>query len=112
MQAGIVIYRRSGTSLVGKWTHESVNGISQREIVHDVLPGTWEGDWPVEIYKDDAAIFQGRLSSVKFGDCLKLTWKNDESEFQGVGYAIDAEMVAATFEPVPSAPDKPATGLR
>ena len=43
VQAGIIIYRRSGTSLVGKWTHENVAGIFQKEIVRDVAPGTWEG---------------------------------------------------------------------
>jgi hypothetical protein len=112
VQAGIVMYRRSGTSLVGKWTHESVDGISQKEIVHDVSPGAWEGDWPVEVFKGDALIFQGRLSSIKLGDCLKLTWKNDSSEFQGVGYVIDDETAAASFEPTPPADDKPPSGMR
>lgn len=106
------MYRRSGTSRAGKWTHESVDGISQKEIVHDVPLGTWEGDWPVEVFKGDALIFQGRLSSIKLGDCLKLTWKNDSGEFQGVGYVIDDEMAAASFEPVPPAHDKPLTGMR
>jgi hypothetical protein len=112
LQAGIIIYQRSGTSLIGKWTHANVLGISQKEIVHDVPPGSWEGDWPVEIFQDDARIFQGRLSSIKFGDGLKLTWKNDTSEFQGVGYAIDDDMAAASFEPVTSTQEKPLTAVR
>jgi hypothetical protein len=112
VQAGIIVYRRNGASLVGQWTHENVNGISQKEIVHDVTHGTWEGDWPVEIFKDGVRIFEGRLSSIKLGDCLKLTWKSDSSEFQGVGYAIDDETAAASFEPVPCPPDKPVTGMR
>ena len=74
MKAGIVIYRRSGASFVGKWTHEDVKGVFFKEIVHDVPADTWEGDWPVEVFQGDELLLQGRLSSAKLGDCLKLVW--------------------------------------
>jgi hypothetical protein len=47
MQAGIILCQRNGSSLLGKWTPERVNGIMQQEIVHDVAPGAWEGAWRV-----------------------------------------------------------------
>ncbi|MER9227041.1 hypothetical protein NKI39_15645 [Mesorhizobium sp. M0664] len=104
MKAGIVIYKRVGTLLVGKWAHEDSLGLFSEEIVRDVQLGTWEGDWPVEIFQERKLIFRGRLNSVKLGDCLKLKWQQEPDSdggariFQGIGYAIDAETVAASFE--------------
>jgi hypothetical protein len=102
MKAGIVIYRRSGGSLVGEWTHEKVDGALQREIVQGTPGPDWTGDWPVEIFQADQSIFKGRFSSVKFGESLKLAWRKEDGTvaFQGIGCAIGADMLAATFEEV------------
>jgi len=97
MQAGIVVYQRNGSTLAGKWTHQNVNGVAQQEVVHDVAPGAWEGDWPVEIFQNGTRIFEGRLSSVRLGEGLKLTWKDGANEFQGVGFIINDDMIAASL---------------
>ena len=105
MEAGIVVYKRSAGSLIGKWAHEKTGGMLSREIVRDVAKGAWEGLWPVEIFAGDDLFFQGTLRSVKFGDCLKLTWRGKFKDgsvhtYQGIGYVIDAETAAATFEDI------------
>ena len=103
MEAGIVVYQRQGNQLVGQWSHENEDGKLAKEIVHDVAPGSLEGDWPVEIFKHTGELFySGRLHSSKFGDCLKLVWEGKLTNggplrFEGIGYA-HGDLVSATFE--------------
>jgi hypothetical protein len=107
MQSGIVVYRRNGTTLEGRWAHENTGAVLAKEIVSDVPIGACEGDWPVKIFigNDDTLLFTGRLSSTRLGDCLKLTWQgnfvdgNKPGAFQGLGQQIDGELIAACFEP-------------
>jgi hypothetical protein len=81
MNAGIVIYRRQGTSLAGQWTHEQIGGALATELVSDVPPGPLTGTWPVQIFNPDGSLeFTGRLRSVGLGSSLSLTW---EGKFAG-----------------------------
>jgi hypothetical protein len=102
MNAGIVVYQRSGGSLVGKWTHDRVGGVFHREIVEDVADDTWVGDWPVEVFQGDQTIFKGRLRSAKLGDAFELAWQKEDGTvaFQGIGCALDAQMLVGSFEPI------------
>ena len=108
MQAGIVVYRRGDGVLIGQWANEDTHGRLASEVVHDVPVDTWEGNWLVDIFVGDELVFRGTWNSVRFGDCLKLTWQGKlkdgaQKTYQGIGYAIDAETMAATFEPDPKA---------
>jgi hypothetical protein len=105
MKAGIVVYRRSGTSLAGEWAHADTGGVLAKETVHDVRADTWEGDWPVEILTPDGQLlFAGRLNSVRLGDCLRLAWQgnflqdNKPGTFQGLGRALGDDLMVASFE--------------
>jgi hypothetical protein len=111
MKAGIVVYRRSGGWLIGKWTHDAVGGVLQREIVQGSPGSDWQGDWPVEIFQGGKSIFKGRFSSVELGESLKLAWNTEDgaTAYQGIGFALDAETLAATFESVGSESDSRVT---
>jgi hypothetical protein len=105
VSAGIVFYRRSGNSLVGQWSHEDTGGALANEVIRDVPPDTLEGDWPVEISAPDGTnYFSGRVKLTKFGSCLSLVWEGafvasgKLARFDGIGYAIDADSLCATFE--------------
>lgn len=106
MKAGIVVYKRDGTSLVGKWSHAKIDGKLADETVHDVPAGALEGNWPVKISGPAGQLyFTGRLTSVKFGDCLKLAWTGTFPDgkpglFEGIGYATDRDSISATFEEI------------
>jgi hypothetical protein len=107
MQAGIVVYQRKGNQLVGQWSHEKIEGALANEIVHDVAPGALEGDWPVEIFAPDGSLyFTGRLSSAKWGGCVKLSWQGSfladgtSARFEGIGYASGPDLLSATFEQI------------
>jgi len=104
--SGIVVYRRNGTTLEGRWAHVSTGGLLAKEVVSDVPIGAYEGNWPVDILKPDenSPFFTGRLTSTRLGDCLKLTWQgsfvpgNAQATFEGLGQQIDDELIAASFE--------------
>ena len=105
MKSGIVVYRRNGTTLEGRWAHTDFGGMLAKEIVSDVPVGAYEGDWPVEIFQPSGKpFFTGRLRSTRLGDCLKLTWQgsfvsnNSRGTFEGLGQQIDGELIAACFE--------------
>jgi hypothetical protein len=106
MKAGIVVYRRDGTSLSGQWTHEDTGGILAKELVQDVSPGPMVGEWPVEVFKPDGTeYFSGSLKSVSLGNSLILTWNGamvnvpqQPAQFVGIGYQIDGNLMVASFE--------------
>jgi hypothetical protein len=106
MKAGIVIYRRDGTSLSGQWVHQDTGGILAKELVQDVSSGPMIGDWPVQVFLPDGTqYFTGNLQSVSLGDSLILTWNGamvntpqQPVEFIGIGYQIDSDLMVATFE--------------
>jgi hypothetical protein len=107
MKAGIVIYRRDGTSLSGQWTHGEIGGVLAKELVQDVAAGPMVGDWPVQVFLPDGNVsFAGRLRSVTFGNSLLLTWDGHMADrpprpakFVGVGYQINNDLMFASFEP-------------
>jgi hypothetical protein len=106
MKAGIVVYRRGDGLLIGQWAHQNTGGLLASEVVHDVSPGDWQGNWPVDISLGGEPFFKGRLNTEKFGDCLMLTWRvqlvkdGSDRTYQGIGYAIDNETMAASFEQI------------
>ncbi|MGA9580965.1 MAG: hypothetical protein WBR13_03215 [Allosphingosinicella sp.] len=107
MIAGIVFYRRQGDELVGRWSHATLGGRLADERVAGVAPGAVTGTWPVEIW-DPAGkpMFSGELESVRFGECLRLSWRGKllpagtTALFEGIGCALDADTLCATFEQV------------
>jgi hypothetical protein len=106
MKAGIVVYKRDGTSLSGQWTHEDTGGILARELVENVSPGPMVGDWPVVVFSPDGTeYFTGSLKSVSLGNSLILTWNGamvnapqQPARFVGIGYQIDSNLMVASFE--------------
>jgi hypothetical protein len=106
MKAGIVIYRRDGTSLTGQWVHEHTGGMLAKELVQNVSSGPMVGDWPVQIFlPGDTQYFTGNLRSVHLADSLILTWSGtmvtlpqQHVEFVGIGYQIDDDLMVASFE--------------
>jgi hypothetical protein len=104
MAAGIVYYRRQGTTFAGRWSDASQHGALADELVRDVEPGATTGEWPVEVFlAAGPSIFTGTLSSAPLGECLQLTWRGKLSSgkdavFTGIGYAIDPDLICATFE--------------
>ena len=107
INAGIVIYRRDGTSLSGQWTHQKIGGVLAKELVHGVSPGSMVGTWPVEVFAPDGSqYFTGSLQSVSLGNSLILTWNGamvnapeTPAEFVGIGNQIDNDLMVASFEP-------------
>jgi hypothetical protein len=104
--AGLVVYRQKTEGWDGVWSHTDIGGGLAREIVAganlDALPGNWE----VQIRApNDTILFTGSLSVSNLGKCLKLAWtgymaSGDAANFGGLGYRIDAETMAATFQKV------------
>jgi hypothetical protein len=115
MQAGIVVYRRLGSELHGRWSHSNVGGTLAKERIVGVKPGALTGHWPGEkMDVNGHRIFAGYLESVRFGDCFKLTWRDmslspdSEGTMEGIGIALDGDTLCASFElvrpkPVPGA---------
>ena len=107
INAGIVIYRRDGTSLSGQWTHQEIGGVFAKELVHGVSPGPMVGAWSVEVFAPDGSrYFTGSLKSVGLGKSQILTWNGAMAnapdkpvEFVGIGYQIDNDLMVASFEP-------------
>jgi hypothetical protein len=108
INAGIVIYRRDGTSLSGQWTHQNTGGVLAKEMVHDVSPGPLVGNWPVEVFAPDGSqYFTGSLQSESLGASLTLTWTGamvnapqQPTQFVSIGYQIGSDLMVASFEPV------------
>jgi hypothetical protein len=105
MKAGIVGYKRVGETLEGEWTHEQTGGIRAREVVLDVAVGKVTGDWPVEIYRPDGALYySGTLSVTTLGQSLKLAWTGafredgKQANFAGIGFVLNPDLIVATFE--------------
>jgi hypothetical protein len=105
MEAGIVVYRRRGSELHGRWSHSNEAGKLGRERVVGVEPGALTGNWPVEIVDaQDRRVFSGYLESVRFGECFKLTWRGGmfktgaKVTFEGIGIALDGDTLCASFE--------------
>jgi hypothetical protein len=108
MLSGIVYYRRVGTSLVGKWSHEKTNGMLADEVIQNVPVGSIEGSWPVEISVPDAGlIFRGQVTISKLGESLRFEWNgtdltnNTNASYAGIGIAF-IDLIFASFEPAGS----------
>jgi hypothetical protein len=104
MQSGIVYYQRVGTSLVGKWSHEKINGVLADEVIQNVPAGSVEGLWPVEISMPGAGlIFKGQITISRFGESLRFEWsgtdltKNTSAHYIGIGIA-SGDLIFASFE--------------
>jgi hypothetical protein len=105
MKAGIVIYRRIGTSPSVQWAHQDTGGILTKEVVQDVPPGRMVGDWPVQVFMSNGTqYFTGSSKSVSLGDSLLLTDRampnapQHRAEFVGMGCQIDSDLMIASLE--------------
>jgi hypothetical protein len=105
MEAGIVVYRRQGNELHGRWSHSNESGKLAVERIVGVEPGALTGNWPVEIREPDGRrLFSGYVESVPFGQCFKLTWRGSlfktgaEVTFEGIGIALDQDTLCSSFE--------------
>jgi hypothetical protein len=110
MKAGIVIYRRDGSSLSGQWTHQDIGGLLAKELVQNVPSGPMVGNWPVQVSAPDGSvIFTGWLQAATLGKSLLLTWDETmaggQPKFVGLGYQINDDLMVASFEPAASEGD-------
>jgi len=103
--AGMVVYRREGNELVGKWCHQTTGGMLAREVVSGVAPGAVEGQWPVQIFNtDNSPMYSGTLKSQRLSDGLKLEWNGtfangSTGKFIGIGQILNSDLLVGTFEP-------------
>jgi hypothetical protein len=105
MEAGVIVYRRKGDELLGRWSHVVNDGRLANEWVGGVAPGSFTGTWPVKIWHPDGhPIFEGTLESVALGESFKLSWRGTlldeaiEATFEGIGCALDADTLCSSFE--------------
>src|SRR3954452_20749739 len=120
MEAGVIVYRRKGNELFGRWSHVGNDGRLANEWVGGVAPGSFTGTWPVKIWHPDGhLIFEETLESVALRESFKLSWRGTllveavEATFEGIGCALHPDTLCSSFEPLKTpaqAAEAPAQG--
>jgi hypothetical protein len=99
---GVVVYKRDGETLQGRWTHPNNPGQVGREVVHGVGAGETTGRWPVDVYgPDPKPIFSGQLEITSLDQALQLKWTatgKESPSFTGIGLCLDPDTIGATFQ--------------
>ena len=103
-KAGVVFYQPNGNTLEGKWTHNSLDGRTARELVLN-FEGIYDGNFPVEIWLPDTKkiYYKGELQIAPFDEVFKLNWIGEIASsskpmvFEGLGITAGTGGIVSTF---------------